>query len=90
MPKQLNIRSDEAYEIAHRAAKQSGKTVTQVVTDALRQQHGVATSEREVPAEVAAETFRVLKELSRQGARLKEPGSTSDHSDMYDEYGLPV
>jgi hypothetical protein len=90
VPKQLNIRSDEAYEIAHRAAKQSGKTVTEVVTDALRQQHGAAIPEFEVPPAVAAETFRVLKELSRQGARLKTPGSTSDHSDMYDEYGLPI
>jgi hypothetical protein len=90
MPRQLNIRSDEAYEIAHRAAKQSGKTVTEVVTNALRQQHGAATPVREVPSEVASETFRVLKELSREGARLKRPGATSDHSDMYDEYGLPI
>jgi hypothetical protein len=87
MPKQLNIRSDEAYEIAHRAAKRLGKTVTEVVTDALRQQHGPAA--REVSPEEAAETYRILTELAREGRRRKKPGATSDHSDMYDEYGLP-
>ena len=64
MPKRLNIRSDEAYQMA--------------------------MPEREVSPEVAAETFRVLEELSRQGARLKKPGATSDHSDLYDEHGLPI
>jgi hypothetical protein len=87
MPKQLNIRSDEAYEIAHRAAKKSGRTVTEVVTQALRETHGPAA--REVSPKEAAETYRVLMELAREGGRRKKPGATSDHSDMYDEYGLP-
>jgi hypothetical protein len=88
VPKQLNIRSDEAYEIAHRAAKKSGKTITEVVTQALRETHGPVA--REVPPEEAAETFRVLMELAREGRRRKKPGATSDHSDMYDEFGLPA
>jgi hypothetical protein len=90
MPKQLNIRSDEAYEIAHRAAKENGKTVTEVVTEALRVRHGSAKPAREMPPEVSAETYRVLMDLAREGARRKKPGATSDHSDMYDEYGLPT
>ena len=87
MPKQLNIRSDEAYEIAHRAAKQSGKTVTDIVTQALRERHGAIA--REVSPKQAAETFRTLMELAREGGRRKKPGATSDHGDMYDEDGLP-
>lgn len=90
MSKQLNIRSDEAYEIAHRAAKQRGKTVTEVVTEALRLQHGSATAAQpEVPPEQAEETYRLLMELSERSAAVARPGATSDHSDFYDEYGLP-
>ena len=36
MPRQLNIRSDEAYETAHRLADHLGETTTKVVEDALR------------------------------------------------------
>lgn len=87
MPRQLNIRSDEAYEIAHRAAKQSGKSVTEIVTEALRARHG--PSAREVSPEDAAETLKILTELSREGGRRKKPGATSNHDDLYDEFGLP-
>ena len=31
-----------------------------------------------------------LKTLSEYGRRRKRPGSNSDHSDMYDEFGLPT
>jgi hypothetical protein len=87
MPKQLNIRSDEAYEIAHRLSHQLGKSVTQVVTDALRQEDGKRAVE--VPPEQAAETIRILKELSERSAEAAKPGATSDHSYLYDERGLP-
>lgn len=36
MGKQLNIRSDEAYERAHRLAARNGMSVTEAVTWALR------------------------------------------------------
>ncbi len=36
MPKQLNIRSDEAYEIAHDLARRLNRTVTEVLETALR------------------------------------------------------
>jgi antitoxin VapB len=88
MERQLNIRSDEAYERAHRLAKRRGESVTTIVTEALRK------AEEQVPApevspEEAAETKRILRELAREGGRRKKPGATSDHSDFYDEFGLP-
>jgi hypothetical protein len=86
--KQLNIRSDEAYERAHRLAKRKGKSVTAVITDALRRAEELSP-QPEVTAEEAAETFRILSELAREGGRRKQPGATSDHSDLYDEFGLP-
>jgi hypothetical protein len=91
MGKQLNIRSDEAYEIAHRATKLEGTTVTEVVTAALRHQHGpAAAAQPEVPPEQAAETYRILMGLSERSAAVARPGVTSDHRDFYDEVGLPI
>jgi antitoxin VapB len=91
MARQLNIRSDEAYKIAHRLAKRRGQTVTAVVTDALRQQqeHDRPAARPEVPPEQSAETIRMLLELSERSSRAAKPGSTSDHSYLYDEHGLP-
>lgn len=89
MPRQLNIRSDEAYDLAHRLAGQTGETVTQVVTVALRERAGKVAPEREVSPQQATETFRRLIELSRRSAKAAQPGATSDHSYLYDERGLP-
>ena len=89
MERQLNIRSDEAYERAHRLAKRRGESVTTVITEALRQAEEHYPTPREVPPEEAAETIRVLHELSQRASKAKKPGATSDHSDFYDEYGLP-
>jgi antitoxin VapB len=88
MSRQLNIRSDEAYERAHRLAKRRGASVTAVVTEALRRAEE-QSPRPEVSPEEAAETFRILSELAREGGRRKKPGATSDHSDFYDEDGLP-
>jgi hypothetical protein len=89
MARQLNIRNDEAYRIAHRLAKQRRTTVTEVVTEALRREQGNPPAEPEVSPEQAAETMRVLLEYSERSAKAAKPGSTSDHSDLYDDHGLP-
>jgi hypothetical protein len=34
-------------------------------------------------------TYEMLKNLTREAAKRKLPGGTSDHDDMYDEFGLP-
>ena len=89
MARQLNIRSDEAYEIAHRLADQRGRSVTEVVTEALRKEARPPVSAPEVSPEEAAETIRVLTEISERTARAAKSGTTSDHSYLYDEHGLP-
>lgn len=88
--RQLNIRSDEAYERASSLAKQLGRTTTDVVLEALRR-YGAETQPRNergfTPAQ--QEKFDRLMALSEEASRHKLPGATSDHSDMYDDYGLP-
>jgi hypothetical protein len=33
--------------------------------------------------------YERLRALSRESAKHKLPGATSDHADMYDDFGLP-
>jgi hypothetical protein len=88
MTKQLSVRSDEAYRLAHTIADEVGKPVVQVVEDALRD-YGSKLPRREgmTPAQWA--DYEALRALVREAAKHKLPGATSDHSDMYDEFGLP-
>ena len=43
----------------------------------------------DIPPEQSTETIRVLLELSERSAKAAKPGTTSDHSYLYDEHGLP-
>jgi hypothetical protein len=88
MPKQLSIRSDEAYELARRIAASVKRPMAQVVVEALRDYGSKLPMEDGMtPAQRA--TYEALRALSREAAKHKKPGATSDHSDMYDEFGLP-
>ncbi|HEX8662811.1 MAG TPA: type II toxin-antitoxin system VapB family antitoxin [Beijerinckiaceae bacterium] len=88
MPKQLNIRSDEAYETAQRLASHLNTSATAVVESALKQYAKSVLPE--VSPEEAAETYHILTELGREIAKHVRPGATSDHRDFFDEKGLPI
>ena len=49
--------------------------------------HGLLFEEMTPPQRV---TYEGLRELAREASKHKKRGATSDHSDMYDEYGLPI
>jgi hypothetical protein len=89
MPKQLNIRSDEAHRLAHVIAEQTGRPVVEVVVEALRDYGSKLPAVDEMTPTQRA-TYEGLRELAREASKHKKPGATSDHSDMYDEYGLPI
>jgi antitoxin VapB len=80
---QLNIKSDRAEELVSRLAALTGESKTQVVITALEEK--LARMEAERQAKIQA-----LKAL---GARVRAATPahlrTSDHSDLYDENGLP-
>lgn len=89
MPRQLNVRNDEAYETATSLARRLHTTTTDVVLRALRKfasdeaaAHGPLTDQQR-------RDYEALREIVREVERHKLPGATSDHSDMYDEFGLP-
>lgn len=85
--KQLNVRSDKAYEIASRLAKRTGRPRADVVLAALLKY----AEERNVKRMTAKERAFVdeLMALARRSAAVADPGMTSDHSNLYDEHGLP-
>jgi hypothetical protein len=88
MAKQLSVRSDEAYRLAHTIAAETNQPVVQVIVDALRS-YGASLHDRDDMTPAQRATYEALMVLSREAAKHKLPGATSDHDDMYDEYGLP-
>lgn len=90
MGRQLNIRSDEAYDIAHGAARRLGKPVSQVVLEAL-QDYGRKTN---APGELTAAqkaNVEAIRAAGRRAASEVIPDVTYEQimDDMYDENGLP-
>ena len=82
MGRQLNIRSDEAYEIASALASKQGRSVTAVVEQALK---AYAAAE-ETPEEALA---RWMAMLERNRPLLGKSDFVIE--DLYDsETGLPV
>lgn len=90
MARQLNIRSDEAYETAHQLAAHLGETTTKIVRDALDEYAARnMLPSRNVTKEEAEAFLTELDRLIEAARPFRKPGATSDHSDMYDENGLP-
>ena len=92
--KQLNVRSDEAYERAHRLAKRLGTTTQDVVVKALRALEKDAQPVlSDQPDEQAISHVRqILSEARRKlwGGREPEPFDHKASDEwLYDENGLP-
>lgn len=87
MTKQLNVRSDEAYEIASRVARQTGRSRADVVLAAL-----LSYAEERIGKKLTQKERAFVDELmalARKSAAAAPSGMTSDHSHLYDERGLP-
>ncbi|MGP9820687.1 hypothetical protein ACTZWW_11785 [Salinarimonas sp. NSM] len=96
MGKELHV-SDETFELARRIAEGADRSVDAVLADALRRVVPDRRAAEEPPRrdarmptpEAIAARRAALRALQAEIARMKPPGTTSDHSDMYDESGLP-
>ena len=79
----LNIKSDEAYELAQFIAKRTGKSMTLIVTELLQREKRALTKD-----ELIEKWTRIGKE---NRARLDPKWLNWDYdADMYDENGLPI
>lgn len=85
--KQLNVRSDKAYEIASRLSKRTGRPRSDIVLAALLKYAEERNVKRMTPKERAF--VDELMALARRSAAVVNPQMSSDHSDLYDDRGLP-
>ncbi len=91
MSRQLNIRSDEACQTARQLAEHLGKTTTDVVIEALRDYKArMLAPSAKTTREKAEADRKILKQFIAATKRNRKPGLTSDHSDLYDDDGLPI
>ena len=82
----LNIKNDEAHEMAAELAQLRGTSRAQAVTDALRNELERA-KRRTARAGLSGELLAIGR---RCAAHMRGPISSSDHAAMlYDEQGLP-
>ena len=81
----MNIKNQEAYQLAKRLAKLTGESLTATVTKALRERLARLQAERDV--NMAERLLVIGRDCA---AHLKKPFRTIDHAEMlYDERGLP-
>jgi antitoxin VapB len=80
----LNIKDPEAHKLAQRLAEETGETMTQAVTIALREM--LSRVRRAKRSKATAEELRAIARRFR--SHLKGP--VEDHGALlYDEKGLP-
>ena len=79
----LNIKSDEAYDLAHFIAKRTGKTVTATITDLLKREKRALTKD---------ELFEKWTRIGAENRKRLDPKWLNEPHDagLYDEYGLPL
>ena len=82
----LNIKNDQAHEMAAELAGLRGTSLSRAVTDAIRNE-----LEREKRHRAKAGLSDELLEIGRRcAAHMRGPISSSDHAAMpYDDQGLP-
>ncbi|PWS37834.1 hypothetical protein DFH01_00505 [Falsiroseomonas bella] len=90
---QLNIKSDRADELVTRLVALTGESKTQAVVTALRER--LARVEQEKGARPGRhpdyeKRLKIIREAADAISAMIPPHlRTSDHSDLYDENGLP-
>ena len=87
---QLNVKNDEAYELARRLAELNGESLTEAVSTALRERLERRDQELTAQRQTAEERFRDIMAIAERFDDLpvyddREP----DEIIGYDENGLP-
>jgi antitoxin VapB len=79
----MNIKNPNVERLARELAKETGETITSAIQRALEMRLDRVRKDRDID--------RKKRELDEFLAKLPAPppGMTSDHSDLYDERGLP-
>ncbi|MBS7791528.1 type II toxin-antitoxin system VapB family antitoxin [Roseococcus sp. SDR] len=83
---QLNIKDEALIEKVRRLAEKRQTTQTDVLRQLVDEALARDDAEREARR---LEKLAAIREITARTAKLFPPGTTSDHSDLYDENGLP-
>ena len=79
----MNIKSERAHQMAKKVARSTGTSLTAAVETALEEK--LERIQRSSDAEAKFQRIKAFVD----SLPPPPPGLTSDHSDLYDEYGLP-
>ena len=83
----LNIKNEDAHELARQLSQLTGESLTEAVTEAVRER---LKRVRDKNTHAAKLSDRLLEIGQDCATRLKEPFRSADHGDLlYDEKGLP-
>jgi antitoxin VapB len=98
----LVVEDSEAAALARELAERRGVSVEEAVVASLRETLAAApppppAEPRPIRVPTLAEMtpeqrarYESLRALVREAGAFIRPGATSDHSDLYDEFGLPI
>jgi len=82
----LNIEDEQVIANAEALAESLGLSTTDAVRRAVREK---LTRERIMRDEEKRRRYDALMAIVDRASKLFPPGTSSDHSDLYDENGLP-
>lgn len=81
----LNIKNQDTCRLARELAERTGETMTEAITNALRERlERLEAWRRDDQAKRRERVRALLVDLPTEGVE-----SSGDHADLYDEYGLP-
>lgn len=80
---QLSIRSGKARDLAHALARRTGQPINRLVELALERY------DQQLRQEKARYPMDAVWDIADEDRHLIPAGATSDHSEFYDENGLP-
>ena len=85
---QLSVRSEKAIEVAHRLSQKTGRTIGDLVEEALTDMEAKMIRESEDKVEAFWEPVTDLLEEGKRVAKEKRITSTDD-DEFFDKIGLP-
>ena len=83
---QMNIKDEVLIADAKALAELLGTSVTDAVRRAVQERLARERIGRDAERK---RKFEALMAISERASKLFPPGTSSDHSDLYDEHGLP-
>jgi antitoxin VapB len=85
----LNIKRPETYELAKAVAERTGQSLTDAVTEALRDKLKTLEQDREKDIKKGVAEILEIARKYREAIGPDIPTREEIDADIYDEYGLP-